>query len=123
MGPQGIDLSSTNRPSFLGSADSFTLADGQDELRIPMTYQTNGLDYTKTFILKRGSYAMDVEYDVVSNSGNNATTGMYAHLRQNVMDDGGSLTMPTYPWWCLLYGRYALQKIQLRRHARSQPVS
>lgn len=96
VGPQGIDLSSTNRPSYTVSADSFTLADGQDELRIPMTYQANGLDYTKTFILKRGSYAIDVEYDVINNSGNNATFGMYAHLRQNVMDDGGSLTMPTY---------------------------
>ena len=96
VGPQGIDLSSTNRPSYTVSADSFTLADGQDELRIPMTYQANGLDYTKTFVLKRGSYAMDVEYDVVNNSGTNATFGMYAHLRQNVMDDGGSLTMPTY---------------------------
>lgn len=96
VGPQGIDVSSTNRPSYTVSADSFTLADGQDELRIPMTYQANGLDYTKTFILKRGSYAIDVEYDVVNNSGNNATFGMYAHLRQNVMDDGGSLTMPTY---------------------------
>ncbi|MEZ8126127.1 membrane protein insertase YidC [Vibrio splendidus] len=96
VGPQGIDLSSSNRPSYTVSADSFTLADGQDELRIPMTYQANGLDYTKTFVLKRGSYAMDVEYDVVNNSGTNATFGMYAHLRQNVMDDGGSLTMPTY---------------------------
>ncbi|MEZ8106370.1 membrane protein insertase YidC [Vibrio cortegadensis] len=96
VGPQGIDLSSINRPSYTVSADSFTLADGQDELRIPMTYQANGLDYTKTFILKRGSYAIDVEYDVINNSGNNATFGMYAHLRQNVMDDGGSLTMPTY---------------------------
>ena len=96
VGPQGIDLSSTNRPSYTVSADSFTLADGQDELRIPMTYQANGLDYTKTFVLKRGSYAIDVEYDVINNSGNNATFGMYAHLRQNVMDDGGSLTMPTY---------------------------
>ena len=96
VGPQGIDLSSTNRPSYTVSADSFTLADGQDELRIPMTYQANGLDYTKTFVLKRGSYAMDVEYDVTNNSGTNATFGMYAHLRQNVMDDGGSLTMPTY---------------------------
>ena len=35
VGPQGIDLSSTNRPSYTVSADSFTLADGQDELRIP----------------------------------------------------------------------------------------
>ncbi|NRB67397.1 MAG: membrane protein insertase YidC [Vibrio sp.] len=96
VGPQGIDLSSSNRPAYSVNADSFTLEDDQDELRVPMTYQANGLEYTKTFIVKRGSYAVDVEYDVVNNSGNNATFGMYAHLRQNLMDAGGSITMPTY---------------------------
>ncbi len=96
VGPQGIDLSSTNRPHYNVSADSFTLADGQEELRVPMTFTANGLEYTKTYIFKRGSYALNVEYDVVNNSGNNATFGMYAHLRQNLMDDGGSITMPTY---------------------------
>lgn len=96
VGPQGIDLSSNNRPSYQVSADSFRLADDQNELRIPMTYQANGLEYTKTFILKRGSYAIDVEFDVINKSGNNATLGMYAHLRQNLMDAGGSITMPTY---------------------------
>ncbi|PFG45724.1 protein translocase subunit yidC [Vibrio sp. ES.051] len=96
VGPQGIDLSSTNRPHYNVSADSFTLADGQDELRVPMTFTTNGIEYTKTYIFKRGSYALNVEYDVVNNSGNNATFGMYAHLRQSLMDDGGSITMPTY---------------------------
>ncbi|MCS0370199.1 membrane protein insertase YidC [Vibrio diabolicus] len=96
VGPQGIDLSSTNRPHYNVSADSFTMADGQDELRVPMTFTANGIEYTKTYIFKRGSYALNVEYDVVNNSGNNATFGMYAHLRQNLMDDGGSITMPTY---------------------------
>jgi YidC/Oxa1 family membrane protein insertase len=96
VGPQGIDLSSTNRPHYNVSADSFTLADGQDELRVPMTFTANGIEYTKTYIFKRNSYALNVEYNVVNNSGNNATFGMYAHLRQNLMDDGGSITMPTY---------------------------
>lgn len=96
IGPQGIDLSSNNRPTYTVDADSFTLADGQDELRIPMTYQANGLEYTKTFVLKRGNYAVDVEFNVVNHSGNNATLGMYAHLRQNLLDSGGSLAMPTY---------------------------
>ncbi|WP_070970166.1 membrane protein insertase YidC [Vibrio sonorensis] len=96
IGPQGIDLSSANRPQYSVSSDSFNLAEGQDELRIPLTFAANGLEYTKTFILKRGSYAIDVEYDVVNNSGSNATFGMYAHLRQNLLDAGGSITMPTY---------------------------
>ncbi|ENM3835948.1 membrane protein insertase YidC [Vibrio cholerae] len=96
VGPQGIDVTSNNRPAYQVSADSFTLAEGQDELRIPMTYQANGIDYTKTFILKRGSYAVDVVFDVANNSGSEATLGMYAHLRQNLLDSGGNLAMPTY---------------------------
>ncbi len=96
IGPQGIDLSSSSRPAYHVDADSYTLADGQDELRVPMTYEANGIQYTKTFIIKRDSYAIDVEYNVVNHSGNNATMGMYAHLRQNLQDSGGSLAMPTY---------------------------
>ncbi|MGR5541931.1 membrane protein insertase YidC, partial [Vibrio campbellii] len=95
VGPQGVDRSSTDRPTYSVSADSFTLADGQDELVIPMSYTTDGIEYVKTFTVKRGSYAIDVAYDIVNNSGSTANVGMYAHLRQNVTDSGGSLTMPT----------------------------
>ncbi|AIU68246.1 membrane protein insertase YidC [Vibrio coralliilyticus] len=112
VGPQGIDLSSSNRPAYSVNADNFTLEDGQDELRIPMTYQANGLEYTKTFIVKRGSYAVDVEYDVVNNSGNNATFGMYAHLRQNLMDAGGSITMPTYRG-----GAYSTEETRYKKYS------
>ena len=112
VGPQGIDLSSTNRPAYAVSADSFTLADGQDELRVPMTFSANGLEYTKTFILKRGSYAIDVEYNVVNNSGNNATFGMYAHLRQNLLDAGGSITMPTYRG-----GAYSTEETRYKKYS------
>ncbi|GEM81171.1 membrane protein insertase YidC [Vibrio superstes] len=114
IGPQGIDLSSTSRPNYKVSADSFTLAEGQDELRVPMTYTANGIDYTKTFILKRGSYAVDVVYDVANNSGANATVGMYAHLRQNLQDAGGSLTMPTYRG-----GAYSTESTRYKKYSFS----
>jgi YidC/Oxa1 family membrane protein insertase len=96
VGPQGIDLSNTSRPIYQVEANEFTLADGEDEIRVPMTYSANGIDYIKTFILKRDNYALDVEYTVANNSGANATFGMYAHLRQTLKDAGGSITMPTY---------------------------
>lgn len=96
IGPQGIDLSSNHRPVYHVDSDHFVLADGEQELRIPMTYQANGIEYVKTFIVKRGDYAIDVTFDVINRSGNNATLGMYAHLRQTLLDSGGSLAMPTY---------------------------
>lgn len=112
VGPQGIDVTSNNRPAYQVSADSFTLTEGQDELRIPMTYQANGIDYTKTFILKRGSYAVDVVFDVANNSGSEATLGMYAHLRQNLLDSGGNLAMPTYRG-----GAYSTSDVRYKKYS------
>lgn len=112
VGPQGIDVTSNNRPAYQVSADSFTLAEGQDELRIPMTYQANSIDYTKTFILKRGSYAVDVVFDVANNSGSEATLGMYAHLRQNLLDSGGNLAMPTYRG-----GAYSTSDVRYKKYS------
>ncbi|GAL22878.1 inner membrane protein translocase component YidC long form [Vibrio maritimus] len=112
VGPQGIDLSSTSRPAYTVSSDSFKLEDGQDELHVPMTYEANGITYTKTFILKRGQYDVDVEYSVDNNSGQNATFGMYAHLRQNLQDKGGSITMPTYNG-----GAYSTQDTRYKKYS------
>ncbi|MGR5237311.1 membrane protein insertase YidC [Vibrio alfacsensis] len=112
VGPQGIDVSSTNRPHYNVSADSFTIADGQDELRVPMTFTANGIDYTKTYVLKRGSYALNVEYNIINKSGSNAALGMYAHLRHILMDAGGSITMPTY-----LGGAYSTENVKYEKYS------
>lgn len=96
VGPQGIDISSSNRPQYRTTARSFQLEDDQDELRIPLTYSANGIEYTKTFIVKRGSYAIDVVYDIKNNSGQDAALGMYAHLRQTMVEGNGHVGMPVY---------------------------
>jgi len=119
VGPQGIDLSSTSRPKYSVSKDTFVLAEDQDELQVPLSYSVNGINYVKTFVLKRGQYDINVTFNVDNQSGSNATLGMYAHLRQNVMDDGGSLTMPTYRGGAYSsketrYKKYSFDKMQER---------
>ncbi|CAM3590603.1 Membrane protein insertase YidC [Vibrio aerogenes CECT 7868] len=109
IGPQGIDKSS-GRATYQTSQETYQLAEGQDELRIPLTYQENGITYSKTFILKRGSYAVDVDFNVDNNSGQNAAVAMYAHLRQNLLDSGGSLAMPTYRG-----GAYSTQETRYKK--------
>jgi YidC/Oxa1 family membrane protein insertase len=42
----------------------YRLADGQDELRVPLSWSGGGLNVTKTFVLKRGQYGIDVQYEV-----------------------------------------------------------
>lgn len=112
VGPQGIDLSSASRPTYSSSTDSYLLADGQDEITVPLTYSVNGITYVKTFVLKRGQYDIGVNFNIDNQSGTNATVGMYAHLRQNVMDDGGSLTMPTYRG-----GAYSSQDTRYKKYS------
>jgi YidC/Oxa1 family membrane protein insertase len=95
IGPQGID-SNTGRAQFTAQKTEYVLADGQNELRVPLTLVKDGITYTKTLVLKRDNYAIDVDYTVDNQSSAPATVEMYANLKQNLLDDGGSLTMPTY---------------------------
>ena len=51
--------------SYAVSSDEYELADGAEELRIPMTWRNDkGLAVTKTFILKRGRYDMEIRHTV-----------------------------------------------------------
>lgn len=59
------------------SADklSFELQDGQEELKVPLTWTSEqGLRITKTYTFKRGSYAVNVEHKV-GNHGSQVWTG------------------------------------------------
>jgi YidC/Oxa1 family membrane protein insertase len=50
---------------FSAEAKQYTLADGQDELRVPLTWHApDGVQYTKTYVFHRGSYIVDVEFEV-----------------------------------------------------------
>ncbi|MEI8594307.1 membrane protein insertase YidC [Photobacterium sp. Hal280] len=95
IGANGID-STAGRAQLTATATDFVLADGQNELVVPLTYSKDGIEYTKTFTLTRDSYAVDVSYTINNQSDAPATVQMYAQLKQTLLDDGGSLTMPTY---------------------------
>ncbi|ACX90304.1 membrane protein insertase YidC [Pectobacterium parmentieri] len=72
------------RPLFTTTQDSFELADGQSELRIPMTYTAaDGVTYTKTFVLKRGDYALNVDYSVNNTSAQPLELTLFGQLKQS----------------------------------------
>src|SRR5690606_35743663 len=56
--------------TFTAPAQEYRLADGQDELKIPLTWTNGqGLTVVKTFTFKRGQYAVTVDYDVDNQTG------------------------------------------------------
>ncbi|HKQ31309.1 MAG TPA: membrane protein insertase YidC, partial [Burkholderiales bacterium] len=72
---------------------SYALNEKSDELRVPLTYQSkDGLRYTKTFVFRRNSYAVDVEFTVV-NTGKTSWTGyLYNQFQRSYVDTSGGLT-------------------------------
>ena len=53
--------------TFTAPAQSFTLAPGQDELRVPLSWTDGkGVTVTKTFIFKRSLYSIDLEYQITN---------------------------------------------------------
>jgi YidC/Oxa1 family membrane protein insertase len=55
----------THLATWTAAQESFVLENGADELRVPMTWTDGqGLSVTKTFVFRRGWYAVDLIYDV-----------------------------------------------------------
>ena len=85
IGHDGPDAAVAGRPVYATTQDSFELADGQNELRIPLTFTAeNGAVYTKTFVLKRGEYAVNVEYQINNASQQPLEVLMYGQLKQSI---------------------------------------
>ena len=64
-------------------AAAFNLADGQDELRVPLTWTSpNGVTVTKTYVFKRGSYDIRLEQQVANNSPNPWMARQYVQLQR-----------------------------------------
>ncbi|MCL2893734.1 membrane protein insertase YidC [Brenneria tiliae] len=73
------------RPLYTVTQDHFELAEGQYELRIPLTYTAaDGVTYTKTFVLKRGDYALNVEYNINNASAQPLELTLFGQLKQSV---------------------------------------
>ncbi|PIJ49565.1 membrane protein insertase YidC [Erwinia sp. OLTSP20] len=73
------------RPLYTASQDSFELGQNESELRIPLTYKAeNGATYTKTFILKRGEFAISVEYQINNTSQQPLEVSMFGQLKQTI---------------------------------------
>ncbi|CDG19657.1 membrane protein insertase YidC [Xenorhabdus doucetiae] len=73
------------RPLYQTTQHSFVLADGQNELRIPMTYTApDGVVYVKTFVVKRGEYAVAVDYSINNVTDKPLQMAFFGQLKQSV---------------------------------------
>jgi YidC/Oxa1 family membrane protein insertase len=67
---------------FAATQSNYEL-DGRDELRVPLTWMSDGVSVTKTFILHRGKYRIDVEYAIQNHSDAPWQVAQYAQILRN----------------------------------------
>ncbi|WP_273391344.1 membrane protein insertase YidC [Actinobacillus porcinus] len=95
VGKNGIDTAA-GRAQYRVEGDEFKLADGQDELRVPLTLEKDGVIFNKVFVLKRGSYDVAVNYEIQNNSAAAIEVQPYGQLKHTLVESSGSMAMPTY---------------------------
>lgn len=111
VGKHGIDTTS-GRAQYAVSADSFKLADGQDELSVPMTFEKDGVSYTKLFTLKRGSYNIAVNYLIDNKTAETLEVQPYGQLKHSLVESSGNFAMPTYTG-----GAYSSAEVNYKKYS------
>ncbi len=99
IGRNGPDGNPDGRPVYSTDGKSFILEDGQDELIVPLTYtDANGAVFTTIFTFKRGSYDINVSYNVQNSSDSPLQLQQYGQLKQtvNIPQKSSGMMMSAY---------------------------
>jgi len=86
VGRDGID--STQRALYQADANSYSLAQSADTIVVSMSYSAdNGVVVLKRFTFKRGSYLIDVSYEVRNNSASAWSANLFAQINRTNFPD------------------------------------
>ncbi|WP_068828753.1 membrane protein insertase YidC [Pseudomonas sp. BMS12] len=83
---------SSGRALWNSAQRSYTLADGQDQLVVELTYAESGVNYVKRFTFERGQYDLGVTYKIDNQSGQAWSGNFYAQLKRDNSADPSSTT-------------------------------
>lgn len=86
---QGAPDNQLPRANYQSEQTSYRLAEGQDELVVPMTWQNaEGVSFTKTYTFKRGQYLVAMDYTIDNQSANDRTYNFVAELTRDQKPTG-----------------------------------
>lgn len=100
----------THQTQFSFENDSYVLADGQSELRVPLQWQSDdGIKVVKTLIFNRDSYRIRVEYAIENGTDQPFVVNQYRQLQRKPVTDnetqsfiynyiGGVISTPENPY-------------------------
>ena len=108
------DKAPTHHATFTAPASEYTLADGQDSLSVPLTWQENGITVTKTYTFKRGAYDFTLEQKVQNDSDKTWSGNAYQQwVFGQPLPSGGMGQVGTYTGGVVSYDSDPYEKIKL----------
>lgn len=86
----GPDSKQAGRAHYQSAQTQYSL-DSKDNLKVDLFWQNpNGVEVTKSFLFKKGSYLINVDYQINNNSALPWQASMYGQLRQEYIKKSGS---------------------------------
>ncbi len=87
----------SHKVTFNANAGEYSLQDGQDKLEIRLAWEgANGVRIDKVYRFHRGSYVMDVEYEIHNNSSVALDPSVYFQIVHDSESSQGTRMMPTF---------------------------
>ncbi len=86
----------THEALFQSARNNYSLAPGEDVLRVPFFWSGNGLSVTKTYELQRGSHLIKVVYRIENRSDEAWRGRSYSQFKRADPDHGGMRLLYTY---------------------------
>jgi YidC/Oxa1 family membrane protein insertase len=117
---RAVQTAPSTKSPYLANRRSYQLADGDAELRVPLTWTNHGgVTISKTFILKRGSYLISIIYEVNNESNGSWSGASYAQLLRQRVTSRSSIFKPeslayTGP---AIYDGHEFKKLDLEKTA------
>jgi YidC/Oxa1 family membrane protein insertase len=94
-GLMGNDLPN-HKSQFTSAATSYTMADGAASQEVRLSWAGNGISVDKVYTFHRGSYVIDVSYQINNGSAAAITPSAYYQIVHDSESKQGSAMMPTF---------------------------
>lgn len=106
---------------FTAEANRYVLAGDQNELRVPLGWRApDGVRYTKTYVFRRGSYVVDVEFAVKNETRREWNGYLYGQFQRAHTGSGGIFSVnPSYTGGAIYTSENQYEKIPLDEMATS----
>tara|TARA_R110002110_G_scaffold65206_5_gene180069 strand:- start:7213 stop:8919 length:1707 start_codon:yes stop_codon:yes gene_type:complete len=88
---KGPDSKKTGRGQLQYAKTNYQLSDNQDVLEVPLVWDKDGIEVTKTFTFKRGEYLSTIRYDVKNKTSEPWVGSFYGQIKRKKQEKKNGL--------------------------------